>query len=99
MGFFLNPGTRPALDDTQEEVANLQDFTAYRADLRRAQRERRNVDPHVDCEPPPTLLHAEQPACIVANLHGFDDSFDFYQTDKYVHVLQLIGQLAHTTVS
>lgn len=96
MGFFLNPGSHPGLDDQHADVAGLQDFTLYGADMQGAQRERRSDDPHVRCEPPhQTFMTEEAVEWLLQQLDlaGINEDEDFLGTDKYLLTLNLIAQL------
>ena len=100
MGFFLNPQTSTALDDTHENVTQFhQDFTLYGAEVVGAQRDRRNDDPHVPCDPPAqTLLETAQVSWILEQLHAMDENADFYGTEKYIQVLSLVDDLTREHV-
>lgn len=97
MGFFINPGVNLILDDQTPGVLqyqHLQDFTAYGAETRGAQRARRNDDPHVVFEPPAQdFMDREDVRWILREAEQIDDQADFYGTDKYLLVLNLIDQL------
>ncbi|KAG9043187.1 hypothetical protein FS837_009922 [Tulasnella sp. UAMH 9824] len=96
LGFWLDPGLCPVLDDGNAAVqaAGLQDFTQYGADLVGAQRERRADDPHVLCEPPAqSFLSMDEATWILNQIQVVDDEEDFYGTERYRQVLDLISQV------
>lgn len=95
MGFYLNPGYHLLLDDEHAEVIqHLQDFTHYGAEYRGAQRERRDDDPHVACEPPTQdFMTAEQVQWILGEVANVDEVEDAFGTEKYTRVVQLAGMI------
>lgn len=96
LGFWLDPGLSPVLDDENAAVqaAGLQDFTQYGADLVGAQRERWADDPHVLCEPPAqSFLSMDEATWILGQIQAVDDEEDFYGTERYRQVLNLISQV------
>lgn len=95
MGFYLNPGLRPRLDDGEAEVAqHLHDFTLYGAEMRGAQRERRTDDPHVPCDPPSQdFMTLDDVQWVLQQAGAVDDRADFYGTEKYCRILELVTQL------
>lgn len=96
LGFWLDPGLCPVLDDGDVAIqaAGLQDFTQYGADLVGAQRERRADDPHVPCEPPAqSFLSLEEASWILNQIQAVGDEEDFYGTEQYRQVLDLISRI------